>query len=151
MPAVTARRWATGATAILMLLLGGLSSLALVVVFTMFDDPCPGYDDEGPTAAPGSPYVEIMCEPAVTLELGPMSQIPVPAVLFITSAVAVTAATLLIWRRPRIAARRSLAAGMVGVLLVQPLVVVALQLALPRDCLSGRTEPGECSRDRELR
>ncbi len=133
------------------LLLGGLISLALVAAFTVFDDPCPGYDDEGSMAAPGSPYATVMCEPVATLELSRTDQVPVPGVLLISSIVAVAAATLFVWRRPGVASRRSLAAGLVGVLLVQPLVVVVLQLALPRDCLSGRTATGECGRDRELR
>ncbi len=133
------------------LLLGGLGCLALVAAFTVFDDPCPGYDDEGPMSAPGSPYSQIMCEPAVTLELTRMTQVPVPAVVLVSAAIAFTAAILLVWRRPRITSRWFLAVGLVGVLLVQPLIVLALQFTLPRDCLSGRTSTGECSRDREIR
>ncbi len=133
------------------LLLGGIASLVLVAAFTVFDDPCPGYDDEGPMAAPDSPYSRVMCEPTLALELGPMTEVPVPTALLISSAVAVTAATMLWWRRPRMAARRSLAVGLVGVLLLQPCVVVVLQYALPRDCLSGPAETGDCGRDRELR
>ena len=102
-------------------------------------------------AAPGSPYTQVMCEPTMTLELSSMTQVALPAAALIASVFAVTAATLLVWRRPRITARGSVAAGLVGVLLIQPVVVVALQYMLPRDCLSGRTAAGECGRDRELR
>ncbi len=144
-------RRATIAASLAALLLGGLVSLALVTAFTVFGDPCPGYDDEGTMAAPASPYARAMCAPAFTLELGRMNQVPVPAVVIVSTALAVAAATMLVWRRPRLASRRSLAAGLVGVLLVQPLVVVALQVALPRDCLGGRTAVGECGRDRERR
>ncbi len=133
------------------LLLGGIASLALIVAFTVFDDPCPGYDDEGSMAAPDSPYSQVMCDPAMVLELSRTTQVPIPMALLISTAIAVTAAALLVWRRPRMPARRSLAAGVAGVLLLQPFVVVVLNYTLPRDCLSGRTETGECGRDRELR
>lgn len=36
-------------------------------------------------------------------------------------------------------------------LLVPTLLITLLHLSLPRDCLTGRTDAGECGRDRELR
>ena len=133
------------------LLLGALAAVALLVLFTTFDDPCPDFEDEGQMAAPNSPYSQIMCDAVVTLEPVPMEQITVPGVLFISTAAALTVATLLVWRRPRLASRRVLVGGVIGVLIVQPLVIVALQYTLPRDCLSGPTDAGDCGRDRELR
>ena len=145
------RRWVVAILGVVASVLGGFAALALLVAFTVLDDPCPSFEDEGPMAAPGSPYARIMCEPAVTAAVTPMTQIPVPAVLLLSAGIALAATPLLVWRRPRIAARRYLAAGLVGVLLVPPLLVVVLQHTLPRDCLSGPTATGECSRDREQR
>ncbi len=149
-PARTRRR-PTALAGAVALLLGAFAAMALLAKFTSYDDPCPAYDDEGPMAAPGSPYSRVMCRAAVTFEPVPMEQVELPAALLVAVVVATLALALLVWRRPRITSRRTLAAGIVGVLLVQPLLVVVLQYALPRDCLSGRTETGECSRDREQR
>lgn len=146
-----ARRWAMWAAALVALLLGGIGSLALVAVFTVFDDPCPGYDDEGTMAAPDSPYSRVMCEPTMRLELGQMTQVPVPMAFLVSSAVGIMAAGLLAGGRTRRTARRPLIAGLVGVLLLQPVVVVTLQYALPRDCLGGPAVSDECGRDREYR
>ena len=51
-------------------------------------------------------------------------------------------------RNPAVA---GLIAGLALVLLGPTLLVGLLHLALPRDCPSGRTETGDCSRDREMR
>lgn len=102
-------------------------------------------------AAPDSPYGRVMCQSAVTLEPVPMEQISIPVALLVSTAIALAGAMVLVWRRPRIATRRSVAAGVLAVLLVQPLLIVALHYVLPRDCLSGRTNAGECGRDREDR
>ncbi len=146
-----ARRWGTGLAAVLALLLGAGAAAALLVKFTWFDDPCPEFEDEGSMAAPGSPYAQLMCRAVVTLEPVPMEQIELPGSLLIAVGLAAIAALLLVWRRPRLTVRGSLTAGIIGVLVVPPLLVVALQYSLPRDCLSGRASTGECSRDRESR
>lgn len=144
------RRRTTFLAALAALLVGACAAGALLVAFTVYDDPCPGYEDEGTMAAPGSPYSRIMCEPAVTVDLVPMSELTVPGAVLASTAAALLLAALVVWRRPRLG-RRQTALGVAGVLLVQPLLVLALQYALPRDCLSGRAETGECGRDRELR
>ena len=146
-----ARRWPTVVAAFTAWFIGGCAAVALAVAFTVFDDSCPGYDDEGSMAAPESAYARIMCEPVVTLTPSPMSEIPIPAVLLVTWALASTGAAWVILRQRRTSTRRHIAAALTGVLLLQPLLVLAAQYTLPRDCLTGRTATGECSRDRELR
>lgn len=133
------------------LLVGGFAAVGLMVAFTVVDDSCPAFEDEGPMAAPSSPYSQVMCDGAVVFEPLPMEQISVPPALLISASVGLVGATLVAWRRPRNGARRVLVVGAVGVLVLQPLLIVALQYALPRDCVSGRATAGECSRDRELR
>ncbi len=132
------------------LVAGAIAALVLLVAFTVVDDPCPDYDDEGPMAAPASPYARIMCATALAVEPAPMSRIEVQGVLLIGFGLAAVSAIVLVRRRPRMT-RRRVAGGVVGVLVLQPLVVLALQYGLPRDCLSGRADYGECSRERERR
>jgi len=107
---------------------------------------CPGFDDEGPTAAPGSAYARWTCEPALTWEPVPMEQVELPAVLLLAAVVgAIVALAALVVRRRR---RRVGVAWLLAACLVQPVVVGAAQ-GLPRDCLDGRTDSGACARDRE--
>ena len=146
-----ARSWRTTSAVVVVLVLGVLAAAALLVRFIVIDDPCPDYEDEGPMAAPGSPYAQLMCRAAVTLEPVPMEQVALPGALLVAAVVASVAAVLLVWQRPRLTSRPILATGFVGVLVVAPLLVIALQYTLPRDCLSGRTDAGECSRDRSSR
>ncbi len=133
------------------LLLGAFAATALLIAFTVVDDPCPGYDDEGAMAAPGSPYARVMCESVVTLEPVPMSQIHVPAATILAAGAAVVAAALLVRLRRRLATGARMAAALAGLFLLQPVLVLALQHTLPHDCLTGRQSAGECARDREAR
>ena len=106
------------------------------------DDSCPQWEDEGPMAAPGSPYAVVMC--------GPLDPPLVWAVL-IAAAVGVVALVLGLarWRRGGGVLAWFATAGVV---LAGPGVLVGLlHVSLPEDCLTGRTEAGACGRDRELR
>ncbi len=145
------RRWGTGVAALLALLVGVVAAAALLVKYTWIDDPCPDFEDEGSMAAPGSRYAQLMCRAAVTLEPAPMEQIELPWALLAGAAAGAVGAIVLVWRRPRIASRAAVVAGLICVLVGPSLLVVALQYGLPRDCFSGRTDSGECSRDRENR
>lgn len=145
------RGWVRVLVAGVALLAGGIAAVVLLVAFTVVDDSCPAFESEGPMAAPDSPYSQVMCDGAVVLEPIPMEQISLPPALLVSTAVAVVGAAMVVWRRPRSRPRRFLAGGAIGVLVLQPLLIVTLQYALPRDCLSGPTAAGECSRDRELR
>ncbi len=143
------RRAAIGGV-LVSLVLGACAVAALIVVFTQVGDPCPAFDDEGPMAAPHSPYARVMCEPVVTAQLLPMSEVSVPPVALAALVAGAVIAAVLVWRRPGLS-RQQLLTGLAAVLVVQPLMVVALQYALPRDCLSGPTLTGDCARDREDR
>lgn len=123
----------------------------MMVAFTSFDDSCPGYDDEGPMAAPSSAYARLMCDPVVSPTLSPMTEIPISAVLCVTWVLASAGSAWVVFRQLRRGTRRHVAAVLAGVLLLQPLLVLAAQYTLPRDCLTGRAATGECSRDREMR
>lgn len=146
-----ARRWPTVVAALAAWFVGGCAALALTIAFTVFDDSCPGYEDEGPMAAPDSPYAQVMCDAVVTPALTPMTQIPIPAVLLVPWTLSLAGAAWVIVPQRRSRTRRYVAATLTGVLLLQPLLVLAAQYTLPRDCLSGRTASGDCTRDRELR
>ena len=138
--------------AVLVSLLAGLvAAAALVVAFTVVGDPCPDFESEGPMAAPDSPYSRVMCDPAVTLLGDTMSQVEVPAILLVAAGVGALASVLVVALRPRVRRRRVLVAGVALVLLAPAACVVLAEVTLPRDCLSGRTQGGECGRDRELR
>lgn len=95
---------------------------------------CPDDESEGSSAAPGSPYAALVC----TDDGGSFAWvwIAVAALAVVLAVVAVARD-----RRPLVWA---------VVLLVGPAALLAvLQLTIPKDCLSGRTETGDCARDRE--
>ncbi|MGA8847042.1 MAG: hypothetical protein WB471_10550 [Nocardioides sp.] len=144
------RRRGTGLAAVVALVVGLIAAAALLAKYTWYDDPCPDFDDEGMMAAPGSRYAQLMCRAAVTFEPVPMEQVELPWALLGSAAVAAIGVTVLVWLRPRLS-RAAAGLGLVGVLIAPSLLVVALQHGLPRDCASGRSDAGECSRDRESR
>lgn len=49
--------------AVVTLLVGATAAFAADLVLFMNDDTCPQWEDEGPMAAPGSPYSLLMCGP----------------------------------------------------------------------------------------
>lgn len=128
---------------------GGFLAMALLALATSFTGVCPDFDDEGPMAAPDSLYTNLMC---------PVETFPAPIVLMPAGSLGLLAALVPVGlvrrgRRPGSspANGRTIAIWLVGALVMQPLVVLVAQYTLPRDCLSGRTPTGECSRERELR
>ena len=124
--------WAVGAAAL----------LSAAVTLWRFDDSCLQWEDEGPMAAPHSPYSLVMCAP----------QDPPVTWSVLVSAVAGAALVGLLLRRRRASGRRTLlAAGALGLVVAPALVLGLLHLTLPLDCLTGTTETGSCSRDRERR
>ena len=130
---MTASRWGA-------LVAGCLLSLAVDLALFTFDDTCPQWEDEGPMAAPGSPYSLVMCGPGVEP----------PWVWAWYAGIPVAAG--LVWLAVRRARRaRAAAPWLVLALLAPSLLIGLLHLTLPRDCLSGRTASGDCSRDREAR
>lgn len=136
-------------------LVGAVAATALLVAWTVVDDPCPDFASEGPMVAPASPYAQVMCEPAFTLAPGTMSQVEVPPALVAVVLVALTGglvAAVRAVRRPT-GSRRSVALGLAVVLLLPSLLVVLAQHALPRDCLGerGGSDARDCVRDREQR
>ncbi|NYG56611.1 hypothetical protein [Nocardioides perillae] len=128
--------------ALVALVLGCAAALVGGVALYAVDDSCPQWEDEGSMAAPGSPYSLVMC--------GPGAEPPLVWASYAAVGLAVAAAVPLLWRRVRV---RSRVAGLlVLVVLVGPVSLIGLlHVGLPRDCLSGRTESGHCSRDRERR
>ena len=137
---------------------GATAALTLIVRFTVFNDPCPSYDDEGPMAAPDSPYSRLMCDGAPLPAPFPAGVLPFPVVLLAAGLlgllIALAGAVSLGGRRRRGAQSVLSRAGVLwlaAVLLAPSLLVLVSQYTLPRDCLSGRTTSGECGRDRELR
>ncbi len=156
-PSARGRSRLVTAAAVVAFLVGGVLALVLVVGFTAFDDPCPDYDDEGSMAAPDSPYSTLMCDARPLPGMPEMETVGVPIVLAVAGIIGLLVALVpvALARRGRRAGRpargRTVALWLVGVLVVQPLVVLAAQYGLPRDCLSGRTPSGECSHDREVR
>ncbi|HSE10262.1 MAG TPA: hypothetical protein VLB29_16495 [Nocardioidaceae bacterium] len=117
-----------------------LSFLADLLLF-MVDDSCPQWEDEGPMAAPGSPYSLVMCGPGV--------EPPFVWAWYAGVGGALAVGVLVLARR----GDRVLRAlpGLALVLLGPALLVGLLHLTLPQDCLSGRTAAGDCARDREKR
>lgn len=103
------------------------------------DDTCPQWEDEGPMAAPGSPYSLLMCGPGD------------PPFVWVTYAgwlLALALAVVLVVRPPS----RAVGAGLAVLLLVLPTALVgAMHVSLPRDCLAGDPDSSDCVRDRELR
>lgn len=156
-PSARGRSRLVTAAAVAAFLVGGVLALVLVVGFTAFDDPCPDYDDEGTMAAPDSPYSTLMCDTRPLPWMPEMETVGVPLVLAVAGIIGLLVAFVPVAlvrrgrRAGRPARRRTVALWLAGVLVVQPLVVLAAQYGLPRDCLSGRTPSGECSRDREVR
>ena len=145
----------TVAAAAVAWIVGGVVAAALMMRFTVVQDPCPGYDDEGTMAAPGSPYARLMCD-GKQLALAPDEVLTVPAVLVLAGALGLLAAVVALalarrHHRPGSHRRRSVAGWLLAALVAPVVVVLLAQLALPRDCLSGRTTTGACSRDREMR
>ncbi|GHJ57779.1 hypothetical protein NOK12_02980 [Nocardioides sp. OK12] len=136
-------------------LVGAVAATALLVAWTVVDDPCPDFASEGPMVAPASPYAQVMCEPAFTLAPDSMSQVEVPPALVVVLLVALAAglvAALRSVRRPA-RSRRSVALGLAVALLLPSLLVVLAQHTLPRDCLGERAggDDRDCARDREVR
>lgn len=105
-----------------------------------FDDTCPQWEDEGTMAAPGSPYSRVMC--------GPGNEPPFVWGWYAGVVLAAGAAVVLVRRRLRPNVARVL---MVLVLIMPVSAIGLLHVSLPRDCLTGRTDSGDCVRDRELR
>ena len=125
----------------LAVLLGTLAGAVADLGLFVSDDSCPQWASEGTMAAPGSPFSHVMCGP------GEPPMIWAVAIGFVAAALL---AVLLVRRAPvaRVAARLAWAALL---MLVPTLIVGLLHVVLPEDCLSGRTESGDCGRDRELR
>ena len=99
-----------------------VAGLALLVAWTVLDDPCPGFESEGPMVSPASAYGRVMCEPVITLAPAPMSQVELTAASLVVLAVALVAGMvtalatgLLAPGRPR-GSRRLLASGLVATL-----------------------------------
>ena len=129
-------RWAALAALAVGCAVAFLGDLALY----KFDDTCPQWEDEGPMAAPGSPYSRVMC--------GPGDEPPFVWAWYAGVGLAVVAVIPLVRRR----LRPSLARVLVVLALITPISVIGLlHVSLPRDCLTGRTDSGDCGRDRELR
>ena len=125
----------------LSLVAGCVLVLAADLVLFMYDDSCPQWEDEGPMAAPGSPYSAVMC--------GPGADPPFVWAVYAGVALAAALAGFVLLRRRGSLVR---AAPWLALVLLGPTLLVGLlHLALPRDCPSGRTETGDCSRDREMR
>lgn len=119
----------------------GTAAAALVAVL-LWDGAalCPDWESEGPTAAPGSPYAVVMCEPfEVPLRWSVLGVVLVSWLALLLLAVA--------WRRR--GGRARLAASVLALVVVPPLLQLVQHELLPRDCLSGREEQGPCARDRE--
>ena len=126
----------------LAVLIGGLVSAVVDLGLFMVDDSCPQWEDEGTMAAPGSPYSQVMC--------GPGTEPPFTWAVVIGVAVAALLAVVLVRRGP--VALLSARLGWALVLMLVPALMIGLlHVTLPQDCLSGRTESGNCGRDRELR
>lgn len=125
--------------AVVTLLVGATAALAADLVLFTHDDTCPQWEDEGPMAAPGSPYSLLMCGP---------DDPPLVWAVYAGIALAGALSLVLLVRRPR---RLVAVALVLGVLLGPAATVGVLHLTLPRDCLSGATDSGDCVRDRELR
>ena len=126
----------------LAVLLGGVVAAAVDFGLFVVDDSCPQWEDEGTMAAPGSPYSQVMC--------GPGSEPPFAWAVVIATVVAALLAVLLVRRAPVVRMASRLGSALV-LMLVPALVVGLLHVTLPRDCLTGRTESGDCGRDREQR
>ena len=126
----------------LAVLIGGLVAAVVDLGLFMVDDSCPQWEDEGTMAAPGSLYSQVMCAPG--------TEPPFTWAVVVGVAVAALLAVLLARRGPvaRVISRLGWA---LVLMLVPALMVGLLHLTLPQDCLSGRTESGDCGRDRELR
>lgn len=104
------------------------------------DDTCPQWEDEGPMAAPGSPYSLLLCGP---------DDPPLVWATYAGCLLALAVAGLVLLRPP---VRRWVGAGLALLVLVLPTATVAvLHETLPRDCLSGDPDSADCVRDRELR
>lgn len=105
-----------------------------------FDDTCPQWEDEGLMAAPGSPYSRVMC--------GPGDEPPFVWAWYGGVVLAVIAVVPLVRR----GLRPGLARVLVVLVLIIPVSVIGLlHVSLPRDCRTGRTDSGDCGRDRALR
>ena len=127
--------------AALTLVLGCASAVTADLVLFTFDDTCPQWEDEGSMAAPGSPYSQVLC--------GPGTEPPFTWAVYAGCALAAALVAVVLVRRRDSAAR---AVPWLALALVGPtLLVLLLHVTLPRDCASGRTETGDCSRDREMR
>jgi hypothetical protein len=126
----------------LAVIIGGFVAAFVDLVLFMFDDSCPQWEDEGTMAAPGSLYSQVMCAPG--------TEPPFTWAVVIGTVVAALLAVLLVRRGPvaRLAARLGWA---LVLMLVPALIIGLLHVTLPQDCLSGRTESGDCGRNRELR
>lgn len=117
-----------------------LSFLADLLLF-MVDDSCPQWEDEGPMAAPGSPYSLVMCGPGV--------EPPFVWAWYAGVGGALAVGVLVLARRGDRVLR---ALPWLALVLLGPALLVGLlHLTLPQDCLSGRTAAGDCARDREMR
>lgn len=128
------------ALVVVALLLGSFTGFAADLLLFMRDDTCPQFEDEGPMAAPGSPYSLVMCGPG---------EPPFTWVTYAGCLLALAVAVALLLRPP---ARRLAVTGSTLLVLVLPTAVVGvLHLTLPRACLSGDTTSSDCVRDRELR
>ena len=124
----------------LAVLLGTLAGAVADLGLFVSDDSCPQWASEGTMAAPGSPFSHVMCgpgePPSGRSRSASWSPRCSPSCSYVEHR---SPGWQLGWR-----GRRSL-------MLVPALIVGLLHVTLPEDCLSGRTESGDCGRDRELR
>ncbi len=133
-------RTLTRALTVVALLLGCVAAFLADLQLFARDDTCPQWEDEGPMAAPGSPYSLLMCGPADP---------PLVWAWYAGVLLALALAVALLVRPPR---RRLVGTGLVVLLLVGPTALIGvLHVSLPRDCLSGDPDSSDCVRDRELR
>jgi len=125
-------------TAWVVTLAAGLT-LALLAFVATVPENCPWYDDEGSTAAPGSPYSAVLCGS----EGDPVWALLVVGLASLLLAVAVV-----------VGARGHSQAPWVALLLLGagPLVlVVVLQGVLPEGCVGGDDGTESCATNREQR
>jgi hypothetical protein len=112
-------------------------AVALVAFAVAVPENCPWYDDEGTTAAPGSPYSAVLCGSTGD----PVWALLVVGLASVVLAVAVVVGARRLSQAPWIA---------LGLLAAGPLVLmVVLTSTLPQGCLGGDDGTERCETNRE--